>query len=88
MKQLKSLIIPITLVILYALSYYLGRLSATNEHSKDYQVAQIMTTCCNNMIDNLGNDAEEIYHEYIDNLDCYPDITITKEDIDKYNSWN
>ena len=31
MKQIKSLIIPITLVILCALSYYLGRLSATND---------------------------------------------------------
>jgi hypothetical protein len=37
------------------------------------------------MLDNIGNDAEEIYFDTIDNLDCDPDLKITREEIQKYN---
>ena len=52
--------------------------------TKDYQVACILSDCCRNMVDNIGLEAEEIYHEYIDNLDCDSVLVITKEDIDNY----
>lgn len=87
MKQFKALFATIILAFACIISYNLGKATSYTEHSKDHQVASIMTTCCNNMIDNLGVDAEEIYHEYIDNLDCY-NLSITKEDIDRYNSWH
>ena len=88
MKQIKAITAIIILVLACLISFHVGKTLGHTDHSKDYQVAQIMTTCCFNMMDNLGNDAEEIYYEYIDNLYCYPGITITKEDIDNYNSWN
>lgn len=69
------------------IGYHIGKCEANKQHAKDYQVASIMTTCCNNMIDNLGLEAEEIYYDYIDNLDCY-NLSITKEDIAKYNAWH
>ena len=87
MKLFKALFAIIILVFSCYISYYTGKTTEYSKQSKDYQVASIMTTCCNNMVDNLGVDAEEIYYEYIDNLDCY-NLSITKEDIDKYNSWH
>ena len=39
------------------------------------------------MVDNIGLEAEEIYCEYLDNLDCYSEITVTKEDIEEFNQW-
>lgn len=79
-----------TITLLYAgcvVSYHVGKVVECKQHTKDYQVASIMTTCCNNMVDNLGLEAEEIYCEYLDNLDCYSEITVTKEDIESYNQW-
>lgn len=87
MKTPKTLFVIIILALSCVISYNLGKATSDLEHTKDYQVASIMTTCCNNMIDNLGVDAEEIYYDYIDNLDCY-NFSITKEDIDRYNSWH
>ena len=87
MKQFKALFATIILVLACIISYNLGKAKSYSEHSKDYQAACILATCCNNMIDNIGLEAEEIYYEYIDNLDCYSNITLTKADIDSYNSW-
>lgn len=87
MKTLLSLTFITITYVACTLCYQLGKYEASKQHTKDYQVASIMTTCCNNMIDNLGVDAEEIYYDYIDNLDCY-NLSITKEDIDRYNSWH
>jgi hypothetical protein len=36
------------------------------------------------MVDNLGVDAEEIYCDYVDNLDCDPKLKVTREDINGY----
>lgn len=52
--------------------------------TKDYQVACILSDCCRNMVDNIGVDAEEIYYEYIDNLDCDSVLIINKEDVKNY----
>ena len=87
MKTIKSIEAITLLCAGCMVSYYVGRAVEHSQHAKDYQVATIMTTCCNNMMDNLGLEAEEIYYEYIDNLDCYSRISITKEDIEDYNQW-
>lgn len=87
MKTFKAFFAITILILSCIISYYLGYTNSNNLQSKDYEVATIMTSCCNNIIDNLGNEAEEIYYEYLDNLDCY-NLSITKEDIDKYNSWH
>lgn len=87
MKTLKALFAIILIVLIAIISYYIGYNNSNKQHSKDYQAACILATCCNNMIDNIGFEAEEIYYEYIDNLDCYSNITLTKTDIDNYNSW-
>lgn len=87
MKTLKGIAAISLLIVGCMVSYNVGIAVGHNKHTKDYQVAQIMTTCCNNMVDNIGLEAEEIYYEYIDNLDCYSGITITKEDIEQYNQW-
>ena len=87
MKTIKLLAAVALLLAGCAVSYQVGKAVEHKQHTKDYQVAQIMTTCCNNMVDNIGLEAEEIYYEYIDNLDCYPEIIVTKEDIEQYNQW-
>ena len=87
MRVLKELATITLLIVGCVASYQIGKAVEYQQHVKDRQVASIMTTCCNNIVDNLGTEAEEIYSEYIDNLDCYPQIAITKEDIDNYNQW-
>ena len=87
MKAITTLLYIILVALVSILSYYVGVSDATKQTTKDYEVATIMTTCCNNMVDNLGTDAEEIYYDYIDNLDT-SSLSITKEDIAKYNSWH
>lgn len=73
----------ICFVAIVAIAYIIGRNTAVNECSKHYQAACILNDVCHNMVDNIGVDAEEIYCEYIDNLDCYG-LTITREDINEY----
>ena len=87
MKVIITLLCIVLLILSFFIGYRLGLLTEKENSIKADQVALVMTTCCNNIVDNLGTDAEEIYYEYIDNLDCY-DLSITKEDIVKYNSWH
>ena len=87
MRTIKSLAAISLLIVGCMVSYNVGRTVEYRQHIKDRQVASIMTTCCNNMVDNIGLEAEEIYCEYLDNLDCYSEITVTKEDIEKFNQW-
>ena len=87
MKTIKRIAAISLLLVGCMVSYHVGIAVGHSQHTKDYEVACIMTTCANNMVDNLGTEAEEIYHEYLDNLDCHSEITVTKEDIDDYNQW-
>jgi hypothetical protein len=87
MRTIKSLAAISLLIVGCMVSYNAGRTVEYRQHTKDRQVASIMTTCCNNMVDNIGLEAEEIYCEYLDNLDCYSEITVTKEDIEEFNQW-
>jgi hypothetical protein len=66
------------------LAYMVGRVQEQTNGIKDYQAACVLNDCCRNMVDNIGVDAEEIYFEYIDNLDCDSQLSITREDIKKY----
>jgi hypothetical protein len=74
-------------LLLMALSYGIGRLQEQEKSIKDYQAACVLNDCCRNMVDNIGVDAEEIYFDYIDNLECDPAMRITREDIKDY-SWS
>lgn len=87
MKTIKLFAAISLLIAGCMVSYEIGKAEEHSQHVKDCQIAQIMTTCCNNMVDNIGLEAEEIYYEYIDNLDCYSEILVTKEDIENYNQW-
>ena len=69
---------------LIVLAYMVGRLHEQSNSIKDYQAACVLSDCCRNMVDTIGVDAEEIYCDYIDNLDCYPAMRITREDIKNY----
>ena len=69
---------------LLVLAYSVGRLHEQENSIKDFQAACVLNDCCRNMVDNLGVDAEEIYCEYVDNLDCDPKLKITREDIKGY----
>jgi len=69
---------------LIVLAYGIGRLQEKEEGIKAYQAACVLNDCCRNMVDNIGVDAEEIYGEYIDNLDCDPKLRITRNDIEGY----
>ena len=69
------------------LAYMLGRVHEQENGIKNYQAACVLSDCCRNMVDNLGTDAEGIYYDYIDNLDCDSTLRITREDIKEY-SWS
>ena len=66
------------------LAYMVGRVHEQENGIKDYQAACVLNDCCRNMVDNIGVDAEEIYFDCIDNLDCDSRLNITREDIKKY----
>ena len=70
---------------LIVLSYMVGRLHEQSNGIKDYQAACVLSDVCHYMMENIGNDAEEIYFDTIDNLDCDPDLSITRDEITKYN---
>ena len=86
MRTLKIILAALVMVIVSAVSFYLGR-NYEYKHFGivDYQAACVLNDCCKNMIDNIGVDAEEIYYEYVDNLDCDPKLVVTKEDIKNYH---
>ena len=80
-------IVNVTLVaMLIVLGYHVGRLQEQSLHMKDYQSACVLSDVCRNMVDNIGTDAEEIYYDYVDNLDCDSTLRITREDLEGY-SW-
>jgi hypothetical protein len=69
---------------LIILSYWVCRLQEQEKGIKDYQAACVLSDVCRNMVDNIGVDAEEIYFDVIDNLDCDSTLMITRDDIQKY----
>ena len=72
---------------LLVMAYALGRLHEQEKSIKDYQAACVLSDVCHYMVDNIGVDAEEIYFDTIDNLDCDSTLRITREDIMEY-SWS
>ncbi len=72
---------------LIVLAYAIGRLHEQEKSIKDYQAACVLSDVCHYMVDNIGVDAEEIYFDTIDNLDCDSTLRITREEIQRYN-WN
>ena len=87
MKKMYLLAAVVGLLVTNAVSFYVGFKASENQNVKDYQVACIMSDCCRNMVDNIGLEAEEIYYEYADNLDCFKDIVVTQKDLEQY-SWD
>ena len=69
------------------LAYAVGRLHEQEQSIKDHQAACVLSDVCHYMVDNIGVDAEEIYFDTIDNLDCDSDLRITREEIQQYY-WN
>lgn len=72
---------------LLVMAYALGRLHEQEKSIKDYQAACVLSDVCHYMVDNIGVDAEEIYFDTIDDLDCDSTLRITREEIQRYN-WN
>ena len=72
---------------LLVMAYALGRLHEQEKSIRDYQAACVLSDVCHYMVDNIGVDAEEIYFDTIDNLDCDSTLRITREEIQRYN-WN
>ena len=83
MKKVQLILVAGLLV----LAYGVGRLHEQEKSIKAYQAACVLNDCCRNMVDNIGVDAEEIYFDTIDNLDCDSTLRITREDIMEY-SWS
>ena len=87
MKKIHLLAAVVGLLVTNAVSFYAGFNAKETKNVKDYQVACIMSDCCRNMVENIGLEAEEIYYEYADNLDCFREIVVTQKDLESY-SWN
>lgn len=74
----------VCIVVASVISYIAGVNTENVQHEKDYQAACILNDCCRNMVDNIGTEAEEIYGDYLDNLDTDPYLIITADDIRDY----
>ena len=84
MKKMYLLAAVLLLLATNAVSYWAGSHDKDLQNEKNYQAACVLNDCCRNMVDNLGVDAEEIYYDYVDNLDCDPELVVTQDDIRKY----
>ena len=85
MKKIHLLAAVLLLLATNAVSYWAGSYNKDLQNEKDYQAACVLSDVCHFMMDNIGNDAEEIYFDTIDNLDCDPDLVVTREEIQNYN---
>ena len=85
MKKMYLLAAVLLLLVTNAVSYWAGSYNKDLQSVKNYQAACVLSDVCHFMMDNIGNDAEEIYFDTIDNLDCDPDLVITREEIQNYN---
>ena len=85
MKKIHLLAAVLLLLATNAVSYWAGSYNKDLQSKKNYQAACVLSDVCHFMMDNIGNDAEEIYFDTIDNLDCDPDLVVTREEIQKYN---
>ena len=84
MKKMYLLAAVLLLLATNAVSYWAGLCSKNLQSEKDYQAACVLNDCCRNMVDNIGVDAEEIYYEYLGNLDCDPNLVIKYNDMKRY----
>ena len=84
MKTLKLFAAITLLLASWVVSYEIGKSERTIQNEKDYQAACILSDCCRNIVDNLGVNAEEIYCDYLDYLECDSNLIITREDMDEY----
>ena len=85
MKKMHLLAAVLLLLATNAVSYWAGSYNKDLRSEKNYQAACVLSDVCHFMMDNIGNDAEEIYFDTIDNLDCDPDLVVTREEIQNYN---
>ena len=85
MKKMYLLAAVLLLLATNTVSYLAGSYQKDLQSEKDYQAACVLSDVCHFMMDNIGNDAEEIYFDTIDNLDCDPDLVVTREEIQNYN---
>jgi hypothetical protein len=85
MKKMYLLAAVLLLLATNAVSYWAGSYNKDLQSVKNYQAACVLSDICHFMLDNIGNDAEEIYFDTIDNLDCDPNLAVTREEIQKYN---
>ena len=84
MKERMFWLVVILLLLTNMLSFRAGLSQRDLQSEKDYQAACVLNDCCRNMVDNIGVDAEEIYCDYLDNLECFPEFVITREDMKRY----
>ena len=86
MKTIKVLAAVALLLATSAVSYQVGRNSQVDVASKDYQAACMLSDICHFAMDNdESGEFEELYWDYVDNIDCDSKAVITKEEIQKYN---
>ena len=85
MKYIKIWLIAATMVAISAVSFTAGRNYEAKFHSadKDYQAACMLSDICHFALDNI-EEFDEIYYDYIDNIDCDSNAVITREEIQKY----
>jgi len=53
---------------------------------KDYQSACMLGDICKFAIENGNFEFEELYEDYLGNLECDPKVIVTREEIESY-SW-
>lgn len=82
---MKKLVVVLATVAIASVSFMLGATYQSYQSWKDYQAACMLSDICLFAHDNLGNDFDEIYEDYIMNIDCDPNATITEDEIRQYH---
>jgi len=82
MKVLNYLAAAALLLAVSTVSFSIGRTST--QSTKDYQVACLLGDICKFAIDNGNTEFEELYEDYLGNIDCDPRVLVTREEVEQY----
>lgn len=89
---MKKLVKAATIVLLMAISYSIGYIYQYNKGVKHYQAACILNDVCHQAMDNMVDSGdtlsaiafEELYEDVVCNVDCYPEIVVTTDELRSY----
>ena len=85
MKYIKIWLFAAIVVIAASIGFAMGRNyeDANRLENQDYQAACVLGDICRFASDNIEG-FDELYYDYVSNLDTDPKLTITRKDLEDY----